>query len=103
MGSRNRRIGLGTTAILQALDTGRRFGFDIMDATGLTAGTVYPALERLEDLGFVRSRWESETVAHRDGRPARRYFEITAIGRRALTDSLARYPLLQAAPRPEGR
>ena len=95
---RNRRIGLGTIAILQALDAGRRFGFDVMDATGLTAGTVYPALERLEDLGFVRSRWESETVAHRDGRPARRYFEITAAGRKTLIESLARYPLLQAAP-----
>jgi DNA-binding PadR family transcriptional regulator len=103
MGARNRRIGLGTTAILQALDAGRRFGFDIMDATGLTAGTVYPALERLEDLGFVRSRWEADTVAHREGRPARRYFEITATGRRALIDSLARYPMLQAAPRPEER
>jgi DNA-binding PadR family transcriptional regulator len=103
MPTRNRRLGLGTIAILQALDTGRRFGFDVMDATGLTAGTVYPALDRLEDLGFVRSRWEAEAVAHRDGRPARRYFEITAAGRRALLESLARYPLLQAAPRPEGR
>jgi DNA-binding PadR family transcriptional regulator len=103
MPPRNRRIGLGTTAILQALDTGRRFGFDIMDATGLTAGTVYPALERLEDLGFVRSRWEAETVARRDGRPARRYFEITTTGRKALVESLARYPVLHAAPRPEER
>jgi DNA-binding PadR family transcriptional regulator len=103
MPARNRRIGLGTTAILQALDTGRRFGFDIMDATGLTAGTVYPALERLEDLGFVQSRWESEATARRDGRPARRYFVITSSGRRALLDSLARYPMLQAAARPEER
>ncbi len=100
---RNRRIGLGTVAILQALDAGHRFGFDLLDATGLSAGTVYPALERLEDLGFVRSRWESEAVAHRDARPARRYFEITATGRRALTDAVARYPVLQAAPRPEER
>jgi DNA-binding PadR family transcriptional regulator len=103
MAVRNRRIGLGTTAILQALDAGRRFGFDIMDATGLTAGTVYPALERLEDLGFVRSRWEPDAVAHREGRPARRYFEITPAGHQALNDSVARYPLLRVVPRPEER
>jgi DNA-binding PadR family transcriptional regulator len=100
---RNRRIGLGTVAILQALDAGHQFGFDVMDATGLTAGTVYPALDRLEDLGFVRSRWEADAVAHRDGRPARRYFEITAAGRRALAEAVARYPVLQAAPRTEER
>ena len=99
---RTRRLGLGTIAILHALDGNRRFGFDIMDATGLTSGTVYPALERLEDLGHVRSRWEDEAAAHRDGRPARRYFELTPQGTRALTEALARYPLLRTTARPAG-
>jgi DNA-binding PadR family transcriptional regulator len=90
------RLGLGTIALLQALEGGRRFGFDLMDATGLTSGTVYPALERLEELGYVRSRWESEALAHKDGRPARRYFEITAAGGRALAEALERYPLMRA-------
>ena len=103
MTERNRRLGFGTIAILQALDAGRVFGFDIMDATGLTSGTVYPALERLEDLGFARSKWESDDVAHRDARPARRYFEITAAGRRALVDAALRYPALRAASRPGER
>ena len=35
--------------ILQALDHGYRYGFDIMTITGLASGTVYPALRRLED------------------------------------------------------
>jgi PadR family transcriptional regulator, regulatory protein PadR len=95
---RTKRLGLGTITLLQALDGGRRFGFDLMDATGLTSGTVYPALERLEELGYVRSRWENEAAAHRDGRPARRYFEITAAGGRALAEALDRYPLLRARP-----
>lgn len=90
-----RRLGLGTISILQALDDGRRFGFDIMDATGLTSGTVYPALERLEELGCVRSKWENDATAHRDGRPARRYFELTRIGSRTLAEGLERYPLLR--------
>lgn len=103
MPDRNRRLGFGTIAILQALDAGRGFGFEIMDATGLTSGTVYPALDRLEDLGYARSKWEADAVAHRDARPARRYFEITASGRRALSEAAARYPALRALPRPEER
>jgi PadR family transcriptional regulator, regulatory protein PadR len=100
---RTTRLGLGTITILQALAAGRRFGFDIMDATGLTSGTVYPALERLEELGFVRSKWENEAAAHRDGRPARRYFEITPAGSRAMTDALDRYPLMRAAIKSQSR
>ena len=34
--------------ILQALDNGYYYGFDIMDVTGLPSGTVYPALRRME-------------------------------------------------------
>ncbi len=100
---RSTRLGLGTITILHALEGDRRFGFDIMDATGLTSGTVYPALERLEELGYVRSKWENEAAAHRDGRPARRYFEITAAGGKALTEALARYPLMRSAARHTSR
>ncbi len=95
------RLGFGTIAILAALDQGRRFGFDIMDATGLTSGTVYPALERLQDLGFVRSRWENEALARREARPARRYFELTHTGTDALAAALERYPALRPAARQE--
>ena len=100
---RTRRLGLGTIAILQALEGSRRFGFDIMDVTGLTSGTVYPALERLEELGHVRSRWEDDALARREARPARRYFEITAQGSRALAEGLERYPMLRTAARNESR
>ena len=84
-----------TALALAAISQGHRYGFDIMDATGLTSGTVYPALERLEELSFVRSRWESDVIAHRDRRPARRYFELTRAGSRALAEGLERYPLLR--------
>lgn len=94
---RTKRLGLGTIAILQALDGPRRFGFDIMDVTGLTSGTTYPALERLEELGYVRSRWEDEASARRDARPARRYFELTPQGARVLAEALERYPMLRSA------
>ena len=40
-------LAFGPVAILHAIADGNRFGFDIMDATGLTSGTVYPALDKL--------------------------------------------------------
>jgi DNA-binding PadR family transcriptional regulator len=77
--------------VLQALAQGYRFGFDIMDVTGLPSGTIYPALRRLEALELVRSDWEDESRAHRDGRPRRRYYELTPAGKRQLGEAEARY------------
>ena len=77
--------------ILQALAQGHGFGFDIMDVTGLPSGTIYPALRRLEALQLVRSDWENAHAAHRQGRPRRRYYELTAAGRRRLGEAESRY------------
>ena len=86
-----RRLTVTAVTVLQAIATGFEYGFDIIDHTGLPSGTVYPALSRLERDGYVRSAWEDEQQAHRDGRPARRYYRITAPGTRALDHSLAYY------------
>jgi PadR family transcriptional regulator PadR len=75
-----------TALVLQALLDGHHHGFDIMAATGLASGTVYPILRRLDAEGLVRSRWERETVAHREQRPPRRYYELSA-GGRAFADA----------------
>ena len=83
-----------TTLVLQAISDGVRYGFDIADRTGLQTGTVYPALRRLESLGYVRSNWESEKIARREQRPARRYYEITKSGSQALDDALKRFEAL---------
>src|SRR5262245_3807853 len=91
-------LSYGSAAILHAVASGSRFGFDIMNATGLTSGTVYPALDRLESAGYLRSRWEEESVAHAEGRPARRYFTLTAAGATALRAALARYKALRPLP-----
>jgi len=82
------RMTLATTLVLQAIAGGHRFGFEIVDVTGYPTGTVYPALRRLEHAGCVRSDWEREQVATRDGRPQRRYYELTAAGARALDEAL---------------
>jgi PadR family transcriptional regulator len=94
-----RRLSVTAVSVLQAVATGFEYGFDIIDHTGLPSGTVYPALSRLERDGYVRSSWEDERRAHRDGRPARRYYRVTAPGVRALGESMAYYrALIPATP-----
>ena len=87
-------LSVGTVMVLHALARGHRYGFDVLEQTGLTSGTVYPALDRLERLGLARSRWEDARVAHDEKRPPRRYFEITDDGKRTLIDALGRYKAL---------
>jgi PadR family transcriptional regulator, regulatory protein PadR len=77
------------THVLAAVAHGSSYGFDITEATGLPSGTVYPALSRLEEDGYLRSRWESPRIAQREKRPARRYYEMTATGERVLNDAIA--------------
>src|SRR5262245_19601229 len=81
--------------ILQALDNGYKYGFDIMDITGLPSDTVYPALRRLEEADLVVSKWEKQTVAQQEQRPPRKYYELTREGREALTEAVKRYRLLE--------
>ncbi|PYT09168.1 MAG: PadR family transcriptional regulator [Acidobacteria bacterium] len=68
-------------AILQALANGYQYGFDIMDITGLPSGTVYPALRRLEETGFIDSKWEKPGIAQREQRPPRKYYDLTPDGK----------------------
>jgi len=84
-----------TTLVLQALAGGVRHGFDVIDTTGLASGTVYPILRRLEREALVSAHWEEAETAREEQRPPRRYYELTAGGRAALTTSLARYRLRQ--------
>ena len=74
--------------VLQTLDTmGRQHGYGIAarleQVSGgklrLNMGTLYPALMRLEQRGFVRGRWGT-TETNRKAR----YYDLTAAGRRQL-------------------
>ncbi len=81
--------------ILQAIDAGFVYGFSIMEMTGLPSGTVYPAMRRLERDSLIWSRWERQSVADAEQRPARKYYKLTAAGKAALEASRRRYPLLE--------
>lgn len=82
-----------TGLILQAIARGIQHGFDIIDATGLPGGTVYPALRRLEGAGFLASEWEMEAEAEK--RPPRCYYALTAEGQTLLEQAAERFPAIR--------
>lgn len=77
-----RRITTPTRKVLAAfLDdpSGEHYGLDIASVTGLRSGSLYPILGRLEDHGWLTSRWEDVDPAE-EGRPRRRYYRLTPDG-----------------------
>jgi len=74
------RLTQATSLVLLALARGHRHGFEIMEATGLASGTVYPVLHRLEEERAVTSAWEEEEEAQQAGRPRRRIYGLTPRG-----------------------
>lgn len=89
-----------TALILTALGAGHRYGFDLMDATGLASGTIYPVLRRLEEHGLARSRWEDGSAALDEGRPRRRFYALTPDGEATLAEARRRVASLGAVIRP---
>ena len=85
-----------TALILQSVSAGYRYGFDIMDATGLASGTVYPALRRMEQARLLQGQWEEASPAHRSGRPQRRFYELTESGEVVARQAAAKLASQQA-------
>lgn len=82
-------LSYNASLVLQAMTRGHRYGFEIMRVSELPSGTVYPLLRRLEAGGLVRSRWEDADPAE-EGRPRRRYYEVTPEGTDALVEARER-------------
>jgi PadR family transcriptional regulator PadR len=64
------------------------YGVQIGDGVGLPSGTVHPILARLEGMRWLQSRWE-EIDPGVEGRPARRYYRLTADGVEVARQALA--------------
>jgi DNA-binding PadR family transcriptional regulator len=79
------------------------YGMQIGEMAGLPSGTVHPILARLESYGWVESNWE-DIDPRREGRPARRYYRLTAAGATRAGHALARVQRHAPRHRPlEGR
>ena len=88
-------LSYAATVILQSVNSGYVYGFDIIDITGLPGGTVYPALRRLEETGYLTSKWEHPKISQAQPRPARKYYEMTRTGREVLAEAVKRYRILE--------
>src|SRR5690349_24593863 len=76
------RLTIQVQLVLQALlrdPASEMYGLELSEETGLQPGTAYPILLRLEDEGWVTSRWE-DIDPHVEKRPARRYYRLTGDG-----------------------
>ncbi len=80
--------------ILRTLRFGPRHGYGIAQfiadssggALGVEAGSLYPALQRLELQGLITAKWD---VSDRNRRA--RYYRLTSAGRRRLTADESRW------------
>jgi transcriptional regulator len=74
--------GYGITAHIEA----------VSDLLRVEEGSLYPALHRLEETGWVRARW---TTTENNRRA--RIYEITAAGRKQLSEEEHRWTSIAAA------
>lgn len=96
-----RSLGITSLQILAAIRDGIAYGLDIVAHTGMPSGTVYPTLGRLKRSGLVAASWEDHRIAEREGRPRRRYYELTVDGKKALVEGASRVASLAAALAPQ--
>ncbi len=86
------RMTHNTLLVLRALMAApdrEMYGLEIMRASSLPSGTVYPLLDRLEAAGWAQSR--TEDIAPKDeGRPRRKYYRITPAGEAAAREEMER-------------
>lgn len=97
----SRALGITSLQILAAIRDGWAYGLDVVAHTGLPSGTVYTTLGRLRKSGLIRSHWEDQGTAESEGRPRRRYYELSSEGVRALAEGLSRVAALSASLDPE--
>jgi PadR family transcriptional regulator, regulatory protein PadR len=74
--------------VLIADPTAEHYGYDLMKATRLPSGTLYPMLARLQQQGLVDSAWQDQRP-DAAGRPPRKYYRLTGEGARVARLELA--------------
>jgi len=89
------RKGILELAVMGVLYQGRHYGYSLVrvlseaGSISLKEGTVYPILGRLDRDGLVRSEWVES-----DQGPPRKYYALTAAGRRLFDELSQEFTLL---------
>lgn len=82
--------------LLAILSNESKYGFQIIKELkvlthgyfDLKEGTLYPALHRLEQKGYLISEWRTDTTV------PRKYYKITPLGREVLKYAIAEWNLM---------
>ena len=88
------RKGSAEILILASLEDGQLHGYDIAREIARKSGglltfhvaSLYPLLYKLEDRGWIQGRWVEKA-----GQRRRRYYRLTAEGRRTLATQRGRW------------
>ena len=83
---------LAAMGSLHGYGIARRIELAAAGALALNQGTIYPALLRLEQKGWIKSDWGTS-----DNNRRARFYTITAAGKRRLADEEAHWQRLTAA------
>ena len=93
MGTDEPRMSAQTLKVLGALMASMQdelSGAEIGRVSKLSSGTLYPILLRLEGVGWLKSRWETEDPKAL-GRPRRRFYRVTAVGARKARETFRQF------------
>ena len=92
--------GAGPVAVLKLLEAGPMYGYELVEAldrrsSGVLAmgqSTLYPLLYNLESQGLVKAQWRDG-----DSGRQRKYYALTALGKRRLADDTQQWEVLARA------
>jgi PadR family transcriptional regulator, regulatory protein PadR len=82
------RFSRQTLSVLEALlarPSHWHHGYAISRQTSILSGTLYPILMRLDELGWLDTRWEDDVP---QGRPPRHLYRLTGNGREWAREEL---------------
>lgn len=65
-----------------------RSGAELSKLAKIGSGTLYPLLQRMENAGWLASKWEDIDPSEA-GRPRRRFYKLTAPGQKEAQRALA--------------
>ena len=97
--------GAGPVAVLKLLEGGSKYGYELVEALAkgsngvldMGQSTLYPLLYNLEAQGLVRAEWRDS----QSPRP-RKYYALTAKGKKRLAHDVAQWRAVQHAMRDLG-
>ena len=67
---------------LMADPVGKHWGYELAKQAGVRSGVLYPMLTRMLGQGWLTDGWEDPATIN--GRPPRRYYELTDEGKQRL-------------------